>query len=75
MTEIQKRVKEYVRNAGTTKEALASDIGMSRTAFFAKLRGANEFTIAEGYRLSQKMGITIDDLYEIITADEQTSEA
>lgn len=64
---IKQFVDDYVRNNDTTKEALAEKAEIGRTSFFSKLRGASEFSLSEGYRLSRILGITIDELYEMTT--------
>ena len=63
MKTIQQAVSEYVAVEATTKDALAKELGVSRSAFFMKLRGDSEFTLSEAYRLSQAIGCTVDDLY------------
>ena len=63
MKPVQEAVTDFVNEHDTTKEALASKLGFGRSAFFAKLRGANEFTLGEAYRVSRELGITLDEFY------------
>ena len=70
MKHVQEVVTEFVKERNTTKEALARKLGFKRTAFFAKLRGANEFTLGEAYRLSRELGCTLDDFYAMTTAEQ-----
>ena len=65
MKTIQQAVSEYVADKSTTKDAMAKELGFSRSAFFMKLRGDSEFTLSEAYRLSRAIGCTVDDVYEM----------
>lgn len=65
MKTIHQAVSEYVADENTTKDALAKELGFSRSAFFMKLRGDSEFTLSEAYRLSRVIGCTVDDIYEM----------
>lgn len=69
MKPVQEAVTDFVNEHNTTKDALAEKLGFGRSAFFAKLRGANEFTLAEAYRLSRELGCTLDDFYAMTTAE------
>lgn len=63
MKTIQQAVDDYVRDTGTTKEAIAKQAEIGRTSFFSKLRGSSEFSLSEGYRLSKILGCSLDDFY------------
>ena len=63
MKSLQQFVSDYVEQNGTTKDALAKQVGIGRTSFFSKLRGSSEFSLAEAYRLSRQLGCTLDDLH------------
>ena len=63
MKSIQQAVSDYVADNNTTKEALAKDLGFKRSAFYMKLRGDSDFTLSEAFRLSKKIGCTVDELY------------
>lgn len=68
MKTVHEAVSDYVADSNTTKEALAKELGFGRSAFFMKLRGDSEFTLAEAYRLSRTLGCSIDDLYAMTQA-------
>lgn len=59
---IRKRLGSFLEDTGTTKEKLASDLGMSRSALYSKLHGETEFSLAEAYKLSRILGCTVEDL-------------
>ena len=65
---IQEAVKDYVKSNHITKDAFAAEVGINRTTFFAKMRGASEFTITEAHRMSRVLGCTMDDFYEMTQA-------
>lgn len=65
---IQEAVTEYVKQSGTTKDAIAKQLGIGRTTLYSKMRGSQEFTISEGYKLSRIIGCTVDELYEMTKA-------
>ncbi len=70
MKQVQGAVSEFVEARNTTKEALATKLGFGRSAFFAKLRGSNEFTLGEAYRLSRELELTLDEFYAMTMAEQ-----
>ena len=68
MKTIQEAVSDYVSEHNTTKDAFIEELHIGRSAFFMKMRGETELTISEAYRLSRKLGCTIDELYEMTKA-------
>lgn len=65
---IQDAVKDYVKSNHITKDVFAAEVGISRTTFFSKMRGASDFTLAEAFRISRKLGCTMDDFYAMTQA-------
>lgn len=65
MKTMQQAVTDYVSENNTTKDALIEELGFGRSAFFMKLRGDSEFTLSEAYRVSRKLGCTVDEIYEM----------
>lgn len=65
---INQAVKDYVKKHGITKDAFAESVGIKRTSFFAKMRGASDFTLAEAFRMSRVLGCTMDDFYSMTKA-------
>ena len=68
MKTIQQAVTDYVSENNITKDALIEELGFGRSAFFMKMRGETELTISEAYRLSRKLGCTMDELYAMTKA-------
>lgn len=66
---IKDAVKEYVKSNHITKDTFAAEVGINRTTFFAKMRGASEFTITEAFNMSRVLGCTLDDFYAMTQAD------
>ena len=60
---LQEKVGQYAEAKGTTRDAIADKIGMSRSSFFNKLRGSYEFSLSEAFKLSRILGIKLDDFY------------
>jgi DNA-binding XRE family transcriptional regulator len=60
---LQEKVGQYAKAKGTTKNAIADELGISRSSFFNKLRGSYEFSFGEAYRLSRILGVSLDDIY------------
>ena len=67
MKSVKEAIEDYIAEENITKEALAVSLDMSRSSFFMKLRGANDFTLSEAYQLSRKLDCTLDEFYEMTT--------
>lgn len=67
MKSVKEAVEDYISKENITKEALANSLEMSRSSLFGKLRGVNDFTLPEAYRLSRKLGCTLDEFYDMAT--------
>ena len=63
MDSIREHVGAYLERTGTTKKALANDLGMPYSTLHSKLYGPSEFTFAEGKKLAEIIGCTTDDLF------------
>lgn len=63
--DLQEKVGRYVKSKGTTKDAVADELGISRSSFFNKLRGSYEFSFKEAYKLSRILDVSMDDLYSL----------
>lgn len=62
MEQIKELVNDYVANEGITKEVLIKErLQMSRSAFYAKMRGLVPWELDEAIRLSALLGITVDE--------------
>ena len=68
MKDIKEAVDDYLDDNEMTKEALAEELGMSRSALFNKLRGSNELTLPEAYKLSRLLSCTLDELFAMTVA-------
>lgn len=60
---IAKRLESYVAENNTTKEAVAQEIGCSRTALYQKVSGNSSFTLFEGYKLALLFGCQVSDFF------------
>lgn len=65
---LQEKVGEYAEAKGTTREAIADKMGISRSSFFNKLRGSYEFSLSEAFKLSRILGVSLDDFYRLTKA-------
>lgn len=65
---LQEKVGEYVEANETTMGALAATLGMSRTSLFNKLRGSNEFSLSEAFKLSRMLTLSLDELHRLLHA-------
>lgn len=63
---LQKMTDDYAKARGVTKDAIADKLGISRSSFFNKMRGSYEFSLSEAFELSRMLGITLDELHELI---------
>lgn len=59
---IRERVGAYLCRTGTTKQQLASELGMSDVTLWSKLSGRSEFRISEAIKLSNILGISVNEL-------------
>lgn len=59
---INAHVDLYIDAHEVKKEFVAEAIGVSRTAFYQKLRGASSFDAHEAYKLANLIGCTVDEL-------------
>lgn len=65
---LSEKVNEYAKTNGVTRSALADSLGMSRSSFFNKVRGSYEFSLSEAYALSCILGVSLDELHELVVA-------
>lgn len=72
---IRDAVEDYVKRNHITKDAFAAEAGISRTAFFAKMRGQFSFTLGEAYAMSRMLGCTMDEFYLMTQAQQATGSA
>lgn len=63
---LQEMVGKYAEKHCMTKDAIADKLGISRSSFFNKMRGSYEFSLSEAFELSRMLGISLDDLYELL---------
>lgn len=59
-------INRYVEEKGVSKDALANSLGISRSSFFNKVNGRNEFSLSEAFKVSRMLGISIDQLYSLV---------
>lgn len=62
MEAISANVNRYVKENATTKDAIARDIGISRSSFYDKLAGKSPWMLDEVIELSDVMGCSVQDL-------------
>ncbi len=65
---LSEKVGEYAEKNGETKDSIADKLGISRSSFFNKLRGAYEFSFSEAYDLSRLLGISMDELHDLVAS-------
>lgn len=62
MFRIKENVEGYIRQSDSTRGALATALGISRSSFYDKLNGKRPWMLDEAAKLAEVMGCTIDDL-------------
>lgn len=64
---LQEKVGQYIEANGTTRDAIADRLHISRSSFFNKLRGSYEFSLSEAFNLSRIIGVSLDEFYRLTT--------
>ena len=64
--ELKALVDGYVKAEGITKDALANSLGISRCALFARLKGRTMWHLDEAIKLSELLGVPIDELARLV---------
>lgn len=54
-------VMEWLEKSGTSKAALADELGMSRPTLYARLE-RGDWSLEEAYKLASIMGCTVEQL-------------
>jgi DNA-binding XRE family transcriptional regulator len=62
MKSINERIKKYVKDNNTTREALANGIGISRSSLYDKIGEKSPWTLDEAIAMADFMGCTVQDL-------------
>lgn len=62
---LQEKVGQYTEANGITRDALADQLGISRSSFFNKLRGSFDFSLSEAYSFSRILGVSLDEFYDL----------
>ncbi len=62
MEAIKANINQFVKERGTTKDAVADAIGISRSSLYDKLSGKRPWMLVEVIGLSNYMGCTVNDL-------------
>lgn len=70
MQAINEHISRFVKDTGTTKDAIAARIGLSRSAFYTRTNGTRPWILDEVIALADVLGITIQELITPIE-DEQ----
>ena len=60
MNNLQKEVKKYALENGTTVDAMAKAAGMNRATLYVKLSGKTEFKVSEAVKMAEIMGIDLE---------------
>ena len=68
MSKLKELVDGYIDEHQTTREAIARELGMSKSSYFQKMRGEYDFSFEEAYKLSKMLDVTMDELYAITRA-------
>lgn len=63
---LRARIDSYTEKNLITVSEFARLIGISRTSFYNKLSGKNQFLFSEAVELAKMLGITVDELARII---------
>lgn len=59
---IRERLGAYLERTGTTKQSIASALGITTVTLASKLRGESLFDLEQAFRLADLMGCKVDDL-------------
>ena len=65
---LQEKVGQYVEANETTMGAVAGMLGISRSSLFNKLRGSNEFSLSEAFKLSRMLRLSLDEFHRLLHA-------
>lgn len=66
-------IERYLRESGKTVEALAQDVGTSRSTMYYKLNGHSGIDMAMARAIKQALGATesVEDLFKRCDADQE----
>ena len=62
MNDLQAMIYGYVKAQGITKDDFAERLGIGRTSFYNKLAGRSQWYLWEAQKLSQMLGVSLDDI-------------
>jgi len=65
MEAIRANIEQYISDHDTTKDAIASAIGISRSSLYDKLSGKRPWMLIEVIDLADFMSCTVDDLLSL----------
>lgn len=66
-----KLLRKYIRWQGTTQEALAAHLGISRVALYRKMAGRTPWRLSECYRTLRFLELPVDKLQEVFPEEDQ----
>lgn len=73
--EFERHLSDYVISKGVRYQDVADELGLSYSAFYKKRVGTMPFTFAEGRKLAEMFGMTMEALYLIVPKQSTDSEA
>lgn len=69
--QLVKALEHYKVDSGKTSSEIAEALGVTRVTLWSKVRGDTPINFKQAKQLADMMGMTLEDLYEIIPKAEQ----
>ena len=69
--QLVKALEHYKVDSGKTSGEIAEALGVTRVTLWSKVRGDTPINFKQAKQLADMMGMTLEDLYEIIPKAEQ----
>ena len=69
--QLVKALGHYKVDSGKTSSEIAEALGVTRVTLWSKVRGDTPINFKQAKQLADMMGMTLEDLYEIIPKAEQ----
>lgn len=66
-----KALEHYKVDSGMTSSDIAEALGVTRVTLWSKIRGDTPINFKQAKQLADMMGMTLEDLYEIVPKTEQ----
>ena len=69
--QLVKALEHYKIDSGKTNSEIAEALGVTRMTLLSKVKGDTPINFKQAKQLADMMGMTLEDLYEIIPKAEQ----